>query len=199
MSAHALRRQADVVRLQELAAQAGGRVVLLDVAARPGRPIRIRFGCRTAGADRDPTEGHPHVHLRIDLPARYPFERPVLTIGTPIFHPNVFASGVVCQGERWLPGDAIDIVLRRIVRLVTFDPTHVNPGSAANRIAASWYLAQRRQTPDAFPTDLPLPAEDGAGRMVRNCPACGIGLRLPRGRQGVVACPSCRHEFRTST
>src|SRR5690606_4913428 len=78
------------------------------------------------------------VTLRIDLPSRYPFERPVVTVETPIFHPNVFASGVVCQGERWLPGEGFDIFVRRMIGLVTFAPGTVNPASAANRAAAAW-------------------------------------------------------------
>jgi len=194
-SAHLLRRQADLTRLRELAAQSAGRLELLALPERSGRPIRLALACRTAGSGDYPQAQQHGVTLRIDLPARYPFERPVVTVESPIFHPNVFASGVVCQGEKWLPGEALDILVRRIARLVTFDAAHVNPGSAANRAAAAWYLPQRLRFPAAFPTDRLDFAAAAPPRVVRHCPACGKGLRLPVGREGTVECPACRREF----
>ena len=206
MTAHALRREADLARLRELAALSGGRIGLLETPSRAGRPIRLSIRCRTAASDSYPQAAQEGVTLRIDLPSRYPFERPVLTVESRIFHPNVFASGVVCQGEKWLPGEGLDLVVKRIIRLVTFDPSHVNPASAANRTAAAWYLQQRSRTPQAFPTDHvdfassgPAAATDEPSRVVRRCPACGKGLRLPTGKSGVVTCPACRHDVEVST
>jgi hypothetical protein len=206
MTAHALRREADLARLRELAARSGGRIELLETPSRAGRPIRLSIRCRTAASDSYPQAAQEGVTLRIDLPSRYPFERPVLTVESRIFHPNVFASGVVCQGEKWLPGEGLDLVVKRIIRLVTFDPSHVNPASAANRTAAAWYLQQRSRTPQAFPTDRvdfassgPAAATDEPIRVVRRCPACGKGLRLPAGKKGVVTCPACRHDVEVST
>lgn len=211
MTAHALRREADLARLRELALQSGGRVELLETPSRAGRPIRLAIRCRTAASEGYPQSaqaGVTGVTLRIDLPSRYPFERPVLTLETRIFHPNVFASGVVCQGDKWLPGEGLDLLVKRIIRLVTFDPAHVNPASAANRAAAAWYLQQRNRTPEAFPTDrveftglsqAPAAASAGPARVVRHCPACGKGLRLPAGKAGVVTCPACRRDFDVET
>jgi hypothetical protein len=206
MTAHALRREADLARLRELAALSGGRIGLLEAPSRAGRPIRLSIRCRTAASESYPQTAQEGVTLRIDLPSRYPFERPVLTVESRIFHPNVFASGVVCQGEKWLPGEGLDLVVKRIIRLVTFDPSHVNPASAANRTAAAWYLQQRSRTPQAFPTDRvdfassgPATATNEPSRVVRHCPACGKGLRLPAGKTGVVTCPACRHDVEVST
>ena len=213
MSAHNLRREADIARLQELARQSGGRVELLDASARVGRPIRIALHCRTAASNAYPQSQQDGVTLRVDLPSRYPFERPVLTVESRIFHPNIFASGVICQGDKWLPAEGLDLLLKRIIRLVTFDPAHVNPASAANRAAAAWYLQQRSRTPAAFPTDRvefagagqagasSATAVPGAAteRVLRRCSVCGKGLRLPTGRRGLVDCPACGHEFDVST
>ena len=199
-SAHALRRKADIGRLRELAAGAGGRLQLLEAPDRPGQPIRLAIACSTAASSAYPGSRQEGVRLRIDLPSRYPFERPVVTVESPIFHPNVFASGVVCQGERWLPGEGIDLFVRRMIGLVTFAPGAVNPASAANREAAAWYLQQRARTPAAFPTDrLDFGGSAPAARVVRHCPACDKGLRLPAGKRGVVACPACGHEFDVAT
>jgi len=229
MSGHNLRREADLARLRELAARAAGRMDLLEAPARSGLPIRLALRCRTAASSAYPQSEQDGVTLRIDLPSRYPFERPVLTVESRIFHPNIFPSGVICQGEKWLAGEGLDLLVKRIAKLVTFDPAHVNPASAANRTAAAWYLQQRGRTPEAFPTDRLAFAEStatssadlagaagmaraaggavGAGaagnttgeRVVRRCPACGKGLRLAAGRRGTVACPACRHEFETTT
>lgn len=218
VSAHTLRREADMVRLRELAVRSGGRLELLEVSARSGRPFRLGIHCRTAASSDYPRMPQNGVTLRIDLPARYPFERPVLTVETRIFHPNIFASGVICQGDKWLPGEGLDLLVRRIIRLVTFDPAHVNPASAANRAAAAWYLQQRSKSPEAFPTDridfgpaamatapasaTSSPADSATPpgeRVVRHCPACDKGLRLPAGKHGSVVCPACRREFEITT
>ena len=199
-SAHALRREADLARLRELALQSKGRLSLLDTPARSGRPIRLAIACRTAGSSEFPQAARDGVTLRIDLPARYPFERPVLTVESPIFHPNIFASGVICQGDKWLPGEGLDLLVKRIIRLVTFAPGHVNPASAANRAAAAWYLQQRSKAPQLFPTDQVDFADlSPPARVVRRCPGCGKGLRLPAGKQGSVACPACGREFDVAT
>ena len=206
MTAHALRREADLARLRELATQSGGRIELLETPSRAGRPIRLALRCRTAASEAYPQAPQDGVTLRIDLPSRYPFERPVLTVESRIFHPNVFASGVVCQGEKWLPGEGLDLVVKRIIRLVTFDPSHVNPASAANRAAAAWYLQQRSRTPQAFPTDRVEFATSGRPprRTHRRgwCAAVRPAARacgFPPARRGIVACPACRHDFEVST
>ena len=202
-----LRRAADRANLDALAARSSGRIRVLEWPERAGRPIRLGIGLRTASSTRYPAVAESEVRLRIDLPARYPFERPVVQIESPIFHPNVFPNGTVCQGEKWLPGDALDIVVQRIIRLLAFEPDHVNPASAANRTAASWYLGCRRDHPGAFPTDrltLDTPAAAAAAtaaaaRVVVPCPACQAGLRLPAGRQGLVECPRCHYAFDART
>jgi ubiquitin-protein ligase len=207
MSAHTLRREADLARLRELSAASAGKLELLEATPRPGKPIRVAVHCRTAASSAYPQLIQQGVTMRIDLPARYPFERPVVTVESRIFHPNIFASGVICQGEKWLPGEGLDLLVKRVMRLITFDPGHVNPASAANRAAAAWYLQQRVRTPEAFPTDrldfLQTPpagaARSEAQRVVRSCPVCGKGLRLPAGRSGTVACPGCGHEFQVAT
>lgn len=196
MSAHRLRREADIVRLRALAARSGGRVEVLAAEPEPGPPIRVGVRCRTAGSDAYPASAQGRVAIRIDLPARYPFERPVVTIETPVFHPNVFPNGVVCQGDRWLPSEGLDLLLMRIIRLVTFEPAHVNPASAANRSAANWYQREQARSPGAFPTDA---IDWQPERVVVPCPRCGRSLRLPAGRRGIVACPGCREDVEIAT
>lgn len=202
-SAHQLRRQSDVERLRALAAASRGRITVIDASPTGGAPLRIEVQCRTAPSADYPARTTERVRIRINLPARYPFERPTVAIESPIFHPNVFTSGVVCQGDRWIASEGIDLLVQRMIRLVTFDPAHVNPGSAANRTAASWYVAQRSRQPALFPTDKlvfdePGGQSSGAGaatRVLRHCPHCKQAMRLPAGRRGTVACPACHRDF----
>jgi hypothetical protein len=196
MSAHLLRRAADLERLRALEAASHGRLKALAADATPGRPIRLEMRCRTAADERYPARAVVGVSFRIDLPLRYPFERPAVTIESPIFHPNVFANGLVCQGDRWLPSEGLDLLIKRMIRLATFDSAHVNPASPANRRAASWYLALAACAPEAFPTDR---VEWDAERVICPCPACGKSLRLPAGRRGMVNCPACRRDVEVRT
>lgn len=227
-SAHQLRRQADVERLQALAAASRGRVAVIEASPTGGSPIRVEIQCRTPTSTQYPARAAERVRMRINLPARYPFERPTVTIETPIFHPNIFTSGVVCQGDRWIASEGLDLLVRRMIRLVTYDPAHVNPGSAANRSAASWYLSQRSREPATFPTDRVVLDDSGSAepdaattrvghdgdpasasartgiagqgdRVVRHCPHCRQAVRLPAGRQGTVACPTCHRDFDVAT
>lgn len=197
-SAHQLRRQADVERLHGLAAGSSARLKIVDARPAPGTPIRLELQLRTVIDANHRGAGEPAgpIRLRIDLPSRYPFERPVVVIESPVFHPNVFPNGTVCQGEKWIQTEGLDLLVMRIARLLSWDAAHVNPASPANRNAAIWYQQKRAAEPSLFPTDT---IRWQAGRVVVRCPGCGTGLRLPAGRRGMVECPSCRKDVEVRT
>ena len=190
------RLRSDTERLQALAARSGGRIVLLATPQDPTRTVVLDLHCTTAGSSRYPVERCPQTRLRISLPARYPFQPPLASVATPVWHPNVFESGTICIGSRWLPSEGLDQFVERLVRLLTFDPLLVNAVAPANHAAAAWYERTRRLHPDAFPTDhVRLEPE----RVVRECPSCHRSLRLPRERRGSVRCPDCGERFEAST
>ena len=210
------RRDVDIERVRVLAAASGGRVgiVALPVAGRPR--FVLDLGYATVGSHDYPRSRQPSSRVAIDLAPRHPFQPPVTTVLTPVFHPHVFDSGVVCIGSKWLPSEGMDLFVLRIVRLLAFDPLLMNPYSIANAAANAWYQAALKRHPAAFPTDpaaLALAAAestDGAPaageapppsteRVVRHCPHCRAGLRLPAGRSGTVRCPGCGQDFRTNT
>ena len=89
------------------------------------------------------------VHIR--LGASYPRMMPELAWKSPIFHPNISASGVVClggYGTYWVPSLALDelcSMLWDMIRYENYDET-----SPYNREAAGWAKNQ---------TDLPLPVD----------------------------------------
>lgn len=210
-----IRLQSDLERLQALATTSGGRIALHSgpTAASPYAIVELRYA--TAGSDRYPLERREQTRISIALPARYPFQPPLATVQTPIWHPNVFASGTICLGTRWSATEGLDLFVQRLARLLTFDPLLVNVASAANRDAAAWYERARRQHPQAFPTDRPefgttaarrasarvrwqeTPADDG--RVDYRCPGCARTLRLPSGRAGRVRCPGCGARFEART
>ena len=210
-----IRLQSDLERLQTLAASSGGRISLLagPSVASPFATVELRYA--TAGSDRYPAERRELTRVGISLPARYPFQPPLAAVQTPIWHPNVFASGTICLGTKWSPTEGLDLFVQRLARLLTFDPLLVNTASPAHREAAAWYERARRQHPQAFPSDHPsleataarraggrvrwqeAPSDDG--RVPYHCPGCARTLRLPSGRAGRVRCPGCGTYFEAHT
>lgn len=85
-------------------------------------------------------ESH-EVHIR--LGASYPRMMPELAWKTPIFHPNISASGVVClggYGTYWVPSLTLDelcVMLWDMIRYENYDET-----SPYNREAANWVKNQ---------------------------------------------------------
>ena len=199
-----MRREADVEHVRALAAASDGRVAIVALPA-PGQPrFVLDLACTTAGSPRYPAQPRRSSRLAIQLAPRHPFEPPTATLLTPVFHPHVFASGLVCIGSRWLPSEGMDLFAKRILRLLAFDPLLMNAHSVANAAAQAWYQRALREYPHAFPSDPGALAFGGGGdapveRVLRRCPQCATGLRLPAGRAGSVRCPHCGHAFEAST
>ena len=194
------RREIDVERVRALAAASAGRIGVVTLPI-PGRPrFVLDLGYATAGSPAYPRERQAASRITIDLAPRHPFQPPLTTVLTPIFHPHVFSSGVVCIGAKWLPGEGMDLFVRRVVRLLAFDPLLMNPHSIANAAANTWYRSSLLRHPQAFPTDPAAIAWQAGGspaveRVIRKGPHCAASLRLPSGRSGCVECPRCAGEF----
>lgn len=200
------RLDADLARLRELETASGGRIGLVALPV-PGRSrIVLDLDYATSGSAGYPREVQRRSRIEIELGLRHPFQPPKVTVLTPVFHPHVFPSGVVCIGSRWSASEGMDLFVRRIARLLAYDPLLVNPGSIANPGAFHWYESARRRHPEAFPTDAAAvalgveadPAAPGT-RVTRSCPNCAATLRLPAGRSGTVRCPRCAAAFAVST
>ena len=89
--------------------------------------------------------------VHVALPERYPFVAPVATVRTPIYHPNVYPSGIICLGTRWIAAQGLDIFVQRLLRLVTFDSLLINTVSPANREAATLVRGQATRIPGRVP------------------------------------------------
>jgi hypothetical protein len=201
----ARRREEDVRRLYALEAQYRGLVDVLEVAGRPPRQVRLRLAIPTARSAGFPLDRQAASELVVELPEAYPLQEPRLTITTPVFNPNVYASGVVCHGVTWMPTEGLDLLVVRVMRLLALDPAIVNLHSAANGLAGAWYRLAIAQNPRAFPSVAVAPprreerpavawrGQDGAVEAKRlvECTGCGVTLRVAAGKSGVVACPRC--------
>lgn len=222
-----IRRQQDLQRLRELIRESDGRIRLVGATGDPVDRLKLVLNYRTVASSRFPDDSHDSSEIDIVLPQRYPFVAPKVTIKTPIFHPNVYSSGLVCLGETWIATEGLDLLVRRLIRLVTFDPLVSGGMPPANQPASAWYHHARKQNPTLFPTEVVkfghvkkpskiafLDSEAGSttrsggdvndrtsgpDRIIVRCTACGKALRLPIARTGMVRCPACQHRFHANT
>jgi len=91
------------------------------------------------------------------LGAGYPRSLPSLTWRTPIFHPNIASSGVVClgvYGQHWAPSVTLEELVGMLWDMVRY--ANFDPDSPYNREAAQW--ARTIEKP-RFPLD-PRPLRD---------------------------------------
>lgn len=208
MSAFDERRNQDVQKLTQLASKSGGRLKMGRISGNPVSQVEIELHLKTAASTDYPSRSVNLSKLQISLPARYPFVEPSVTFSTPILHPNVYASGKVCLGVKWLPTSGLDLLVKRLAQIVAFDPVILNEKSPANGAALSWYVDAKKRHPASFPTDnfnLDAPAEtsgikwanvsDEPAKGIVKCPSCGASLSAPKGRKLKLTCPKCRNSF----
>jgi ubiquitin-protein ligase len=229
MSAFAERIRQDLKKLDGLSNQTSGKVKVQKTYGNPPNKLDIVLAYRTAPSREYPRSVQNKTHLQIELLRRYPIEEPKATIKTPIFHPNVYRSGLICLGTKWLPTHGLDLLVKRIISIVIFDPTLLNSKSPANRDALYWYQKIIRDYPNLFPTDkLELINLDqfkrreiifrdfGSNTQNRNtiswkntqtevekviviCPNCGVKNRVIKGQTGNLTCGRCKNVFLVKT
>lgn len=88
-----------------------------------------------------PRESH---EVSVQLGAAYPRLMPELTWRTPIFHPNISSSGVVClggYGTHWVPSLQLDRLCEMLWDMIRYQNYDVD--SPYNREAALWAKSQR--------------------------------------------------------
>lgn len=179
------RLRSDLKALQQLRSESS----ILDFETRaaladPPHEYHIRFA--GSGVWRPPHSVDVLVRdshdVTIRLGASYPRMMPELVWRSPIFHPNISSSGVVClggYGTFWAPSlnlDELCVMLWEMVRYANFD---VN--SPYNREAALWAKTQKQYR---FPLD-PRPLRN---RVLRPAPSAGTS-RLDSSHASIPAVP----------
>lgn len=169
------RLRSDLKVLQDLKRESS----ILDFLGHGSPPefYTIRFAGR--GLARQEETGRIYVatshEVTIGLGANYPRMLPELRWKSPVFHPNISASGVVClggYGTNWAPSLTLDelcVMLWDMLRYANYDTE-----SPYNREAAIWTREQREF---AFPID---------ARPLRDLTAAGL---KPRVAESVLSSP----------
>jgi len=215
VDAAAERRRADLANLERLAAASSGRVAVISRDGDPPTDITVELALRTARSHTYPAAAVDRTRVRISLPLRYPFQAPVVNLAPVTFHPNVYTSGLVCLGAKWIPTEGLDLLVKRIAQIITFDPAVINTSSPANSAAANWYRQAVARSPRLFPTDsldflsaagfkakpqwrdIATESAQPATKMIQ-CEQCPQRLRVPDTPGVQVRCPRCLHTFRVA-
>ena len=147
----AIRKNEDVAKLRALEEEIASILEAVRVLGSPPQIVSFRIKIPTARNAKFPTEQQGVSEVEIQLPERYPFQAPNVVIKTPIWNPNVYASGKWCFGE-WKVAENMRLFVIRLMKVIALDPTIVNPQSPANGDAARWYVQILSRTPELFPT-----------------------------------------------
>lgn len=202
----------DLRKIDELSQSTNGRVKVKSTSGNPITNIILELDYPTAPSKDYPQKIQRITEVRIELLSRYPFQEPSATITTPIYHPNVWSSGKICLGTKWLPTQGLDLLVKRIIQIITFDNTILNERSPANGDALNWYRKAITKDPESFPTDKIQSnnnpksklswnniGADSNGKIVIHCPECKSALRVPAGKSLNVSCSKCTHKFLVTT
>lgn len=138
---------------------------LIQVLATDGDPPEkylIRFTC--VGVEKIDPHGRPvlrNVHeVSVYLHAEYPLKQPQLKWQTPIFHPNIHATGAVCIGA-WWAAKTLDELLLTLGEMTQYK--NYDPNDPMNSRAASW----SKRNKNLFPIDgRPLKGESLEDKIV---------------------------------
>jgi ubiquitin-protein ligase len=127
---------------------------------------------------------HERHEVHVRLGASYPRMMPELGWKTPIFHPNISASGVVClggYGTYWVPSLTLDELCGMLWDMIRYD--NYDEKSPYNRDAAQWVKTQSQYH---LPVD-PRPLRDRlAGYVPQTVPAA---KPIPQPAKPVAAMP----------
>jgi ubiquitin-protein ligase len=156
------RLKADLVRMQELAAQSD-HIKFKASSARPGLPPEkyiITYTCKgIIGVDRagNPKFGNRH-QVEIYLHNQYPQRWPGMKWLTPVWHPNInHHNGTVCVDAAWWTAsrslDRLVLMIGEMVQYKNFHDDPTKPPFPWDPEAARWSREYRRKHPRAFPVD----------------------------------------------
>lgn len=132
------RLEADFRAIQQLAAESS----IFEFQSHGSIPESYRFGFHGPGTwktQRRTVAIREYHEIVVELGAAYPRLMPSINWQTPVFHPNVSSSGIVClggYGTNWVPSlklDELCVMLWDMIRYENYDIQ-----SPYNREAALW-------------------------------------------------------------
>jgi ubiquitin-protein ligase len=156
------RLKADLVRMQELAAQSD-LIEFKAVSSRRGLPPEtyvVTYKCKgIVSVDRkgEPKIGNHH-QVEIYLHNQYPQRWPGMKWLTPVWHPNInHLNGTVCVDAAWWTAsrslDRLVIMIGEMVQYKNFHDDPTKPPFPWDPEAARWSREYRKKHPRAFPLE----------------------------------------------
>lgn len=85
--------------------------------------------------------------LTIQLPADYPLKSPIFRIKPIVWNPNIYTTGTICSGNKWIPSISLDQELLRMIKILLFYKEYINIQSPANVDAVKWYKKNQKNFP----------------------------------------------------
>jgi len=143
-------------RLLELEAASCGRLRIetAEPADAPRRYLIVLHVRGVVGLRGDEPETREDHAVAIELRPRFPAAPPAFWACTPLWHPNVGASGGVASIDclpGWSPMYAVDKAVERLYDLIRYEPGVVCTEDPMNPAAAEWYVRYRSALPCFFP------------------------------------------------
>ncbi len=206
MGGRASRIENDLKKVKELCLKSNGAI---NIISQNNEEIELEFKYRTIENSSGKIINKSIVE--IEFGPKYPFIEPKAFFKSEIFHPNVYTSGQICFGIKWVGSQTLDFLVERIANIIIFDSNILNLDSPANSTAVNWYKKTIRNNPDIFPTDtfvkqtqtkkstIKWKNVSNNNFVVKNCPSCNQALRLPTGKKLKVTCRKCKQIFETKT
>jgi len=152
MSVLEKRIEEDIKKIKQLQGEYPSIIDSVQVHSQNDHAIRILLNIPTAQDSDYPRNIQKSSDIRIELTARYPFDAPKVSVKSPIWNPNIYESGLICLGNKWLPTQGLELLVLRVMQILALDPLIINTSSPAHREANSWYLHVKSQNPRLFPT-----------------------------------------------
>lgn len=149
------RRNQDLLKIQTLCNNSGGKLSIKTTSGNPLSKIVLLSKYKTVVDQSYPDKINASVTITIDLPPRYPFNggEPKVNLNPIVYHPNVYSGGTICLGKKWMPTEYLDLFVKRVLAIITYEPSVIDDKSAANTDAARWYLSRIKSYPSYFPSD----------------------------------------------
>jgi ubiquitin-protein ligase len=156
------RLKADLVRMQELAAQSDMIEFKATSTSRglPPESYIVTYKCKgIVGVERNgtPKIGNRH-QVEIYLHNQYPQRWPGMKWLTPVWHPNInHVNGTVCVDAAWWTAsrslDRLVLMIGEMVQYKNFHDDPTKPPFPWDPEAARWSREYRKKHPRAFPVD----------------------------------------------
>lgn len=145
ISPRELRLNSEIKELDKL--QSRSRYISVKYSGEPTNKLLITYTC--TGVYRDEVTGEVRRttfhQMEIQIPEKYPNERPFFRWLTPIFHPNIVVGNNVCLGDIWEVSNTLKEYIIDIGELIQYK--RFNATNSYNDAASEWVKKNQHTFP----------------------------------------------------